>query len=46
MGKGGRVMGLVGLGRKNTPTQKPQNPKQPKGGSKGGNPGTRTGKPK
>ena len=31
---------MLGLGRRNTPaTQKPQNPKAPKGGSKGGNTG-------
>jgi hypothetical protein len=32
-------MGIFNSGRKNTGNQKPQNPKQPKGGSKGGNTG-------
>jgi hypothetical protein len=33
-------MGVFGLGRKNQGSSpKPQNPKQPKGGSKGGNTG-------
>jgi hypothetical protein len=39
-------MGVFNFGRKNTPppTQKPQNPKAPKGGSKGGKTGGSTGK--
>jgi len=38
-------MGFFNLGRKNQPQPQPQNPKAPKGGSKGGR-GTKTGKPK
>jgi hypothetical protein len=32
-------MGVSNFGRKNAGSSKPQNPKQPKGGSKGGNTG-------
>ena len=40
-------MGVFNFGRNNQPPprQKPQNPKAPKGGSKGGR-GTKTGRPK